>query len=206
MAVNDIYQVQVYQNVGSEITMNVFHLREKVAATNQEDAITTAIQYAAVLYGLWAELLSDDWRVTIIKARRVEPSGGIPGTIVFGGAEAIVGQLESEIVPSQAAILISLYSGTPDRTGRGRQYIPGCAESIQNEGQLLEAPYAANVNAIEGHYVEDFGPFGGGTAEMHCIIHGGGGSPDPAWDVIASFLNPNLATQRRRRNFPGFGS
>lgn len=206
MAMNDVYQVQIYQNVGSEITMNVLHLREKVAAADQNDAVTCSIQYANVLYHLWAELLSEDWRVTVIKARRVEPSGGIPGTIVFGGAEAILGQVESEIVPSQAAILMSLYSNTPDRTGRGRQYLPGCAESIQNEGQMLEAPFNANRAAIESHYEEDFGPFGGGTAEMHAIIHGGGGSPTVEWDVVTAFLNPNLATQRRRRNFPGFGA
>jgi len=206
MAVNDLFQVQIFQNVGSELTMNVFHLRETEAVSGVERGQDNAVQIANDLYLLWAEFLSDDWRVTVIKARRTSPAGGIPATVVYGGAEAIVGQVESEIVPSQAAILISLYSDTPDRTGRGRQYIPGCPEASQNEGQLLEAPYNANHTVIETFYESEHNALGAGTGKYRFIVHGGGGSPLPEWDVKVAFIHPNLATQRRRRNFPGFGS
>lgn len=206
MALNDVYQVQVYQNVGSELTMNVFHLRESVAETGAGVGADNAIQVAYDLYTLWAAMLSVDWRVTQIKARRVSPGGGVPRMIVFGGAEAIVGEVEGDIVPSAAAVLVSLYTDTPDRTGRGRQYIPGLPSPSQNEGQLTEAVYAANASALEGFYEGEQTPITAVTGKYRFIVHGGGGSPSQPWDVDTAVLQPNLATQRRRRAHPGFGA
>lgn len=206
MAVNDIYRIEVYQNIGSELTLNVFHLRETVSVTPPERGADTCIQIAADLYALWADIMSEDWRVTTIKARRVAPSGGIPQTVVFGGAEAIIGTLESEVVPSQAAILMSLYSDTSDRTGRGRQYLPGCAESAQNEGQLTEAAYNVVDTSLTDFYEAEKGPIAGGTGKYRFNIWAAPRVGSGDYDVQTAYMHPNLATQRRRRNFPGFGS
>lgn len=207
MAVNDLYRVEIYHNVGSELTMNVCHMRETVSEDDPALAALNVQGFVQDLYLLWAELLSEDWRVTVIKVRRVSPAAGIPYTTVYGGAEAIEGTVESEIVPSQAAILVSLYSDTGDRTGRGRQYIPGCAESIQNEGLLSETAYIASAGAIELFYAAEHGPGAGpSTGKYRFNIWSSPAAPNGDHDVKHAFIHPNLATQRRRRNFPGFSS
>lgn len=204
MAVNDIYRAEVYHNIGSELTMNVFHMRETVSAGEEEEPTVTIQLIINELYNLWAELLSEDWRVTVAKVRRVSPSAGIPDTIVYGGAENIVGQVESEIVPPQAAILVSLYSDTGTREGRGRQYIPGCAESLQNEGLLQEAAYVANNGPITTFYRSEHDAPGAGTGKYRFNIWKSPAAGSGTHDVVQAFIHPNLATQRRRRNFPAF--
>jgi len=204
MAVNDIYRCEVYQNVGSELTMNVFHMRESVSEPDAELATVSIQSLINDLYQLWAEWMGEDYKVTTVKVRRVSPAGGIPDTIVYGGAEAVVGQLESDIVPSQAAILLSLYAETNDRTGRGRQYLPGCAESIQKEGQLEEAHYVANSAALHTFYQTEHGPVGGGTGKYRFNIWQPPAAGAGDHDVVRAYVHPNLATQRRRRHFPGF--
>lgn len=206
MAVNDLYRCSIYQNVGSEITMNVCHLRETVSTTPPERGQDACVEIIAELYRLWAELLSEDWRVTVISCRRVSPPSGIPATTVFGGGEAIVGQVESEIVPSAAAILCSLYTDSVGRTGRGRQFIPGCAESIQNEGQLLEIPYSGATPAIETYYESEQTWVGGSTGKYRFNIWAPPAAVSGTHDVKIAFVQANLATQKRRRAFPGFGA
>lgn len=206
MAVNDIYRVEIFQNVGSELTMNVLHVREVVSETVLTIPADAVIQMVTELYQALAPSLSEDWRVTQINARRVSPGPGIPSSLVFGGAEAIVGETVGEIVPSQAAVLISLYSSNGAPTGRGRQYIPGLASIDQNEGQLTETAWGVLDAAAGPQYTSAHGPFLGGDGEWRYTIHGGGVGPSSDQDVVSAVVRPNMATQRRRRNFPGFGS
>lgn len=68
MAVGDVYQVQVNYNIGSERTMNVLHLREMLASTDDIPAQTVAI----AVYTLWASryaatLFSSEASVVLIQ-------------------------------------------------------------------------------------------------------------------------------------------
>lgn len=206
MAVNDVYRCEIFQNVGSELTMNVLHVRETVAETLEPIPAQAVAEMIVALYTALAAELSEDWQVTVITARKVSPGSGIPGTLVLGAAEAIVGAKVSEIVPSQAAILFSFYSNTADKTGRGRMYLPGCPESSQNEGQLLETPWDALDTIAQAEFLGEKGPFLGGDGKWRFLVHGGGGSPTSDWDFQSVVTRSNLATQRRRRHHPGFGA
>lgn len=206
MAVNDIYRCEIFQNVGSEITMNVLHVRETVAETINDVPAKCVNEMISVLYGALAAELSEDWRVIQLTARRLSAGAGIPATTVLGGAEAIVGEVVSEIVPSQAAILFSFYTLTADKTGRGRLYLPGCPESSQNEGQLVEAEFDDFDVIAEAQFLGEKGPFLAGDGKWRFCVHGGGASPTADWDFKEVIVRPNLATQRRRRAFPGFAS
>lgn len=204
MALGDVYRVEVHQNVGSEPTMNVLHLYEAVAETGGGNGAELAVEQAGVLYDALAAELSEDWRVIMINARRISPTGGIPSTTVFGGAEAIEGAIADEIVPSGAALLISHYSDTPTRDGRGRTYLPGCPESSQNEGQMVEARFAALDTICKAQFEGEKTPPGATDGRYRWIIFGGGASPTMDYVIRSSILRPNLASQRRRRAFPGF--
>lgn len=202
----DVYRAEIWQNTGSEPTMNVLHIRESVAETGATPVAQLIVEMVSAAYDLLAAELSEDWRVIAINARRVSPTGGVPASLVLGAAESIVGAVASEIVPAQAAILISLYTNTGDRTGRGRVYLPGCPELHQNEGQLLEAAWGDMQTAASAAFEGEKTPTGATDGRFRFMVFGGGASPDAPWDVQAAIVRPNLATQKRRRAFPGFGA
>ena len=204
MAVNDIYRCEIFQNVGSEISMNVLHMRETIAETIFPFPADAVIQAITGLYDVLAGFLSEDWRVIQISARKISSGSGIPRTIVLGAAEAIVGAVEDEIVPSASAVILSLYSLTNDRTGRGRMFIMGLPELYQNEGQMTETEYTLMSAAVNNYFTNEQGPFLGGDGAWRFCIHGGGASPTDQWDVATTTLRPNLGTMKSRRAFPGF--
>ncbi len=204
MALLDVYRIEVWQNVGSEPTMNVLHLLETVAETGGDPPALHPVQAAVELYDAISAELSEDWRVIMINARRVSPTGGIPYTIVLGGAEAIVGAIASEIVPSGAAVLVSHYTDTASRDGRGRTYLPGLPESSQNEGQFVEARFAALQTIVEMEFEGEKTPATATDGRYRFMVFGGGASPTLDYVIRSSILRPNLASQRRRRAFPGF--
>lgn len=204
MPINDVYRVEVWQNVGSEPTMNVLHILETVAETGAGNVAQLANTMTGALYDAMSAELSEDWRVVMISARRVSPTGGIPDTTVFGGAEAIVGQVADEIVPSGSAVLISHYTDTPSRDGRGRTFLPGLPESSQNEGQFVEARFIALNSIVQTEFLGEKTPLGATTGRFRFMVFGGGASPSIDYVIRQSLVRPNLASQRRRRAFPGF--
>lgn len=206
MAVSDVYRVEIFQNVGSEQTLNVLHFREVTAETVLANPAEGPVAAAHAIYLALADELSEDWRVIQITGRRVFPTPGIPYTRVLGAGDAIEGVIVSEIVPAQAAILTSLYSSNASKQGRGRIYIPGCPELSQNEGQLLESPYTNLQTWAEAWFTDVLGPFAPGDATWWATIYGPVSVPGPLQDVIQPTVRPNLATQKRRRAHPGFGA
>lgn len=205
MAVNDVYRAEVFQNVGSELTMNVLHFREVTEETvlaNPAEAVCAAAH--AIYLGV-VDNMSEDWRVTQITARKVSGTPGVPFTRVLGAADAVEGTVVSEIVPSQTALLVSFYSSNALRTGRGRMYLPGIPENAQNEGQMLEAAVTNFQTWADAFFVDVLGPFLTGDSTWWLTIFGPTTTPSPVQDVIQATVRSNLATQRRRRNFPGFG-
>jgi len=205
MAVGDVYRLQIFQNVGSELTMNVLHARCTVTETiNVVDEADNLAEMAIVTYTALAAELSEDWRVVAINVHKLTAPGGVPANFVLGGAESIVGEVESEIIPSASAVLISHYTSTANRSGRGRTYLPGLPESSQNEGQLVEARWGALQAIATAQFVGEKGPFGGGDGKYRYIVHNGDGDTDAGYHIIASRVRANLATQRSRRAHPGF--
>lgn len=205
MAVGDAFRAQILQNVGSELTMNVLHARCTVTET--VNVVDEAYNIAQMCYELYTDLaaeMSEDWRVIAINVWRFTPAGGVPANLVLGAAEGIVGAIESEIIPSASAVLFSHYSSTPDRTGRGRTYLPGLPESSQNEGQLLEARWGALSTIASNGFVGEKGPFLGGDGKYRFIVSDGANPPTDANHIQATITRPNLATQRSRRAHPGF--
>jgi hypothetical protein len=205
MAVNDIYQVQIHYNIGSELTMNVVHLKETVASTDDIPAETVATVVEAVWRARYAtNLFSDESNVTVITARRIKPTAGIPSTLIIGGAAhpAIVGTGGSAPLPSTSACLISLYSTVLTKNGRGRIDIPGAASGTQNDGQLLAAFITLLTNFAEE--LEDVHvAVGPGTGEWRFGIYSR--TLGTIQTVEQTIAHSNLASQRGRRNHPGIG-
>jgi hypothetical protein len=206
MAVGDIYRCEVHYQLGSTETMNVLHMKEKVACTDDIPArsVAKALRDAwAALYN--TALFSDVATMFMLRVRRIKPTTGIPSTFILGaGAEPIVtGNDPSAPVPSQAALLISLYSDTLNAHGRGRIYVPGVARASQNDGRLTAAAIAL-ANAAAGVLEATMVAVAGDTGEWNFAVYSR--SLGTADDVESAQAHTNLATQRSRRAFPGVGA
>ena len=205
MAVGDVYQTQVFYNIGSERTMNVIHWREVVTCTDPIPAQTVA----EMVYNEWftrygSLLFSDESNVVLITARRIKPTAGVPATLIIGAAgfPAIVGTGVGSPVPSTSAALISLYTDLNTKNGRGRIYLPGVQSAAQNDGQLTAAQLG-ELNAFADDLESDFVAVGGGTGEWHCTVYSRTLGTDEL--VVQAIGHSNMASQRGRRNFPGLG-
>jgi hypothetical protein len=205
MALNDVWRMEIFQNIGSEITMNVLHAREITPETLTFPPAQSLVSMAQALYEALALQLSEDWSVVQIAARRLSASPSIPVTLVLSGGNVINGAVAGQVIPSASAVLISLYSLNAARTGRGRIYLPGLSEAGQNEGQLTAAQHAALQTIAETELVGVKGPFLAGNGTYSFAVFGGGVGMAPEQDVAIANVRSNLATQRRRRAHPGFG-
>jgi len=206
MAVGDIYQSQVYYNIGSEISMNVTHWKEKVVCTDPIPAQSVGL----MVHNIWHThyintLFSVDSHVTLITTRRIKPTAGVPSILVVGGvlAPAIAGLGVGDPLPSTSALLLSLYTNLFDANGRGRLYIPGAASGVQNDGQLIAAALL-DFEAWQAEFYSDQVAVGGGTGEWRCVVYSR--ALGTGQEVTQAVAHTNLATQRGRRNFPGLGT
>lgn len=205
MAVGDIYQCEIFYNIGSEITMNVLHFKEVTTCTDDIPAETVAkLVYDLIKPHIETVLFSDETNLTLIRVRRIKPTAGVPATAIIGSAAfpAVNGAGVGDPLPSTSAGLVSLYTDTHTRNGRGRIYFPGLASGTQNDGQLLAATLAL-LAAIGEDLEDDIVPVGGGTGEFHCVVYSR--TLGTGQEVTQTIGHSNLATQRGRRNHPGLG-
>jgi len=202
MAVGDIYKVDMYYNIGSELTQNVIHLREKTACTDAipaQSAVNAALTKWVGFYGV--DLFSQDAFVTLIRAIRISPNASVPGLSILGAATCN-GNNAAEPVPSTSALLFSLYTDTFTGNGRGRIYVPGLAVDQQNDGQLTDAA-ATLVNTANGVLESDWTPTGlTGVWELGVWSR----SLSTFAKCTQAIGHTNLATIKGRRNFPGIGT
>jgi len=202
MAVGDVYKCDIFYNVGSELTQNVIHLREKTACTDPVPAQAVV----SALTNRWLSvyevaLFSDEIYVPLIRAIRISPTSSVPGLSILGPT-TINGTGTGEPVPSASALLVSIYSNTFTARGRGRIYFPGLDSAKQNDGQIDDAALTlANTLALE--LIEDYTPTGfTGSWEL-----GVWSRADATFRLVTQcFPHTNLATQRGRRNHPGIGT
>lgn len=203
MAVGDIYSVAIHYNIGSELTMNVIHLRETTEST---DSIPAQAVASAVInewgthYG--TTLFSEASQGTLLVVRRVKPTAGVPGIIILGATD-IVGTAPTAPIPSTSALLISLYTATFTASGRGRVYVPGVATENQNDGQL-DAGAETAATLFANMFEEPWVPTGTFTGEWESVVYSR--KLGTAQAVVSAIAHTNLASQKGRRNFPGIGA
>jgi len=202
MALNDIYKVDFFYNVGSELTQNVIHLRETTECTEGIPAVAVC----SAAQNKWIDifetaLFSDEVYVTLVRAIRISPSPSVPNINILGAA-TINGTGTGDPIPSASALLMSLYTDTFLATARGRMYLPGLDSSQQDDGQIKDAALTLAI-AAAADLVDPWTPTGL-SGEWELVVWSRKLSTAKA--VTHCVPHSNLATQRGRRNFPGIGA
>lgn len=117
------------------------------------------------------------------------PAGANKATIVSAGSSAPLNGAQTQSMPNQTAIVASLRSANPSRTGRSRIYIPALSGALEN-GQFATAVTTdiANGAAALCEALDSI-------AWVGPVLCGTSGSP-----VTSVQVDSVLDTQRRRRN------
>jgi len=133
MAVGDIYEVVLVTIVNGQRAINVQHWRETTACTDDIPAKSVCAMWEDVMMPLYLDCLSNEAALSCIYARRIRPTPHIPFQIV---QSLTPGVIDSHAAPSNAAAIITQYTASMTRSGRGRQFITGIPESRITDGLM----------------------------------------------------------------------
>jgi hypothetical protein len=148
--VGDVYRLVITAAGGTHFYQNTFALSQELEtdlsnshfASFVTDWITAikAGQATSIIYQSWAatQVWGDGMSVVASECRR--EGGRAFGDVITGQAGTSVGDL----LPPQAATVVSLISGQVGKRKRGRIYLFGQIENNQADG-LLTAPYTSTL-------------------------------------------------------------
>jgi len=123
MASGDIYQASINQSLHGVTCVNVFDYVQSLDSSGgvePEQDLAEAIRDH--LIPLWANEVSDQVTFGCVVVRKKYPTGGTPYELSLG---PVVGAQVGEALPANAVAVVSYYTATYDKTGRGRAYFSG---------------------------------------------------------------------------------
>lgn len=179
MAVNDIYEVSMLYSIKGEKCANVLHLREDVdPGSNNEQTVANAVKV-----GIWDGSLklavSNDVKLQVVRARRIDPTAGGPVDVVVNTD----GSIAQDVMPPNNCVVISLYTARLDKSGRGRLHFSG-APKTQNQDGLLDTAAQTLWDAVANSF-------------LSAITSGGGSYTAGIWSRKFSQFNPITAATTR---------
>jgi len=202
-AVNDVMEVVIEgQNEGMPWAIVRHYLVVSIADSDLISTQLSTFIQTSILNDMDADL-TDQWQAECLSISRVAPQ---PRNVdFFAFAAPIVGDITSDGVPNQTALLVRLTSAVTGPRGRGRIYICGLPESSTDGGLLTTDVKATwDANALTWSSNSD-----GAGGDLHpCIFSRTAYGPGPTHpadvnDYVAvidgAFVVGNLAQQRRRR-------
>lgn len=136
-----------------------------------------------------------------VQRYRPFPTAPLVSTIGAG-----VGTVAGEILPRQVSGIITLGTGLPGRSRRGRAYVPFPSENDTDADGTPAGAYVGNLNTLGAKFGASTIITGasGGTAQLTGIILSTGAVPPPVPDfaVITSVTaRDKWATQRKRGTY-----
>lgn len=194
MAVNDVWQVTAFYRDVAETAQVVRHWR--VTVQESEGDLAFSEHFLNKLGPLYQDLIAvmstSTAKLICLTAQKVAPTGSRVFVYFFASAP---GAVSGDANAAQLAILLSLYSETPQPYARGRAFWPFPAESISVGGIVLNSVLTGIMTKINAL----FAPLTDADSNEYepCIWSR---KTSMAYDIVDYQLRPVLATQRRRRD------
>lgn len=179
---------------GPELAEIIFH--HKVTESPSEDSPQAVSAFATAAQNQLEDLTETCMTPTTILVGcscRVLGTGSGAGQIhsVFS---AVVGEVTGPVSGAQSCVLLSKYTNTVSKSGRGRAFIPFVPQSFHESGQLTNDARTLYLAALYPLF-------------LNGIDFGSGGESDPVVysrkdstgrKIEEAVLRPVLCTQRRR--------
>jgi len=175
-----------------------------VVACASPSALLTAIHtsWETTIAISLSSVCTDKWEMQCTSISRVAPT---PMNVSFHNfASPVVGDINSDAVPNQAAVLVRLLTSEVGARNRGRVYLCGCPEADTNAGRLTATGLGLwqSAAAVFGSNIDD----SAGNIATPCIFSRTQYAANPAaaastyTAVIDSIaVQANIAVIRRRR-------
>jgi hypothetical protein len=198
-----VAQIQVFGRIDGQQTINDLYFASGAVPITDTDLLALASAIDVWAGTAWVTLLSSAFTYQRVHARSLEgpaaPIADVTDSAAAGGAGGA-------FVPNNVAPCISFRSSAAGRSGRGRNYIPGVAQSVV-DGNNLTGGFAADM-----------------VASYQSLLPGGAFAPDGwAWVIVSRFtagapraegiaqgvlrvLFTDLVVDSQRRRLPGRGA
>lgn len=180
MAINDILEHVLQMNFKGQKLINRRWFRQQDAdgALSPEQALMDT--YEAGILPQYQACCSDDLSFTGQRVRRILPIEG--GSFV--GNLAVAGTIIQDGLPPNSAMVITFYSSTLTKAGRGRMFVSGIPDTLQADGIADEA-YQILLMALANQFMGAIGVGGGEPNFMAGVADnfGGGFAPFSKYEV-----------------------
>lgn len=200
MAVGDIYEVRVFSLFLEQVAVNVLHYRstEMVGAPGASQAALLAA-LAVSLPIVWRPCMVTDSRFSGLTIRKVHP---VETAYQFTTATAGPGTGSAAANVRQTSGLVSKYTATPGRHGRGRIYIPFPGQDdVDPDTTLATDTYWDKLEDIRTAILATVPTGGGGDTEAFVMCVYNRESPATSPVLTSGISRRKFATQRRRGSF-----
>lgn len=191
MAVDDIYQLAIDQSLNGVLLTNVFHYEQTgPGGSDPEQSLIDAWQTDTLPE--WEAAVAVNLIFTCGRARQVSGVGSFPETFEIFASEN--GDLTGEALPANAVAVLSWYSATYTKSGRGRSFISGIRMVDEDENTWITAQQAL-LDTFAGAVINTITDAGTGATFKQVIW---GGSPATAKTVIKKEVRPQVRKLRGR--------
>jgi hypothetical protein len=194
-AVGDIWETAIALRDGAEVGEVVVHHKVKTVTDTDTQDVAEA-HLSAIAEAVQEILTVANRNVTVCYVISTHRVAGPSGTTrYFTRFLGMTGGLESgSSMPAQTAVLVSKYSDTNTRSGRGRMYWPFINSTLVNSGQINNSALLTLDGKFELLLLEDMVNGGGNTMEP--VVYS---RTDTLGRVITDIVvRPVLAMQKRR--------
>ncbi|GAG55478.1 unnamed protein product [marine sediment metagenome] len=191
MSVGDVYQLAVDQVLHGVLLTNVFHFEQTIDGSGDDEADLFAAFEEDGLPN-WKLAVSAQLMFTCLRARQVSGVGAFPESLLVLTGD--VGALLEEALPANCVAVISWYSQTYSKSGRGRSFISGAPVPSEDENTWEEAQYDlfnTMANSLGTPFIDSVS-----GASFALAIWGG--TPGAAKDVAKFETRPQVRKLRGR--------
>jgi hypothetical protein len=207
MALNDIYRVAFEYSVDGQTCVNVLHMQHIKSLADGNTAQNLADALALTLPPVWKFAIGGQ-----------EATGRKVSTSLISRTNTDIGEAAYAFTafnplypsfPSLVAAVIRLRTGFAGRSGRGRMYLSGVPNFVEDQGKLNQNGinhYAGFIQALD-----DFCGPGATDPFVRLGVFGrtpytrGNAAPQDYFKPVQTFQVVNTLTSQRRRR-PGIGS
>jgi len=199
LILGDILEVKAACYRGNQLGLMVSHwLVTALTGTDPFEPAQIARRLSDLMHVEIKGLMDDDAKYLGHSARVIK---GVPTAEEYSIVNQGYGVVTGDALPQQICGLISLRTGLPGRTNRGRQYVPFPAEGDNPNTTIPGVTYQTALSTLGAIYtLPQTATILGSSITVRCVITNktGTGGNQP---VTGALARNKWATQRRRGGF-----
>ena len=190
----DLVEIQVVGRLHGQETRNVYHYYVSAAAVipdGRSALVTAGNDFLANLYEAVLAFQSNEWTCSAVTIQKIAPQRF---RLIKLTPSDLIGDVESNSLPSSSAAVISRYAEQAGRAFQGRVFIPGVPTTFE-EDSLINEDGMLLLEAAAAFFDDELAIDGSAVLRPTLAHTGNDPAPQQVVDAIATDV---LRVQRRR--------